>query len=207
MHAIASNGAPPTRAEIAAEFGFRSPNAAEAHLRALERKGVIDLVSATSRGIRLRGAATRALGLAAPLRSRGAAGLVLPLVGRVAAGAPILAEQHLEGTYTVEPALFQQQPDYLLRVRGNSMVGAGILNGDLLAVRRAQVAESGAIVVARLDDEVTVKRFLPETGRIRLHAENPEFEDIVVSRGDPFAIEGLAVGLVRSHFTTAIGSS
>lgn len=207
LHAIASNGAPPTRAEIATEFGFRSPNAAEAHLRALARKGMIDLVSATSRGIRVRGAATRALGLAAPARTRAAATLVLPLVGRVAAGAPILAEQHLEGTYTVEPALFGQQPDYLLRVRGSSMVGAGILNGDLLAVRRAQTAEPGTIVVARLDDEVTVKRFIPEAGRIRLHAENPDFEDILVRPGEPFAIEGLAVGLVRSHLALTAGSS
>lgn len=201
MHAIARDGAPPTRAEIAAEFGFKSPNAAEAHLRALARKGMIELVSATSRGIRVRSAATRALGVAAPALVRTGARLSLPLVGRVAAGAPILAEEHIEGSYVVESALFQQQPDYLLRVRGSSMEGAGIMNGDLLAVRRTQVATPGTIVVARLEDEVTVKRFFPEAGRIRLHAENPDFTDILVLPHEPFAIEGLAVGLVRDHFT------
>lgn len=202
MHAIARDGAPPTRAEIAAEFGFKSPNAAEAHLRALARKGMIELVSATSRGIRVHRAAARALGVAAPQHRHAGASLTLPLVGRVAAGAPILAEEHIEGSYVLESALFRQQPDYLLRVRGSSMEGAGIMNGDLLAVRRAQVVDPGTIVVARLDDEVTVKRFFPETGRIRLHAENPDFADIVVLPHEAFAIEGLAVGLVRDHFAS-----
>lgn len=200
MHAIARDGAPPTRAEIATEFGFKSPNAAEAHLRALERKDMIELVSATSRGIRVRNAAARALGVAAPQRRNAGASLTLPLIGRVAAGAPILAEEHIEGSYVLESTLFRQQPDYLLRVRGRSMEGAGIMNGDLLAVRRAQVATPGAIIVARLEDEVTVKRFFPEAGRIRLHAESADFADILVLPHETFAIEGLAVGLVRDHF-------
>ena len=160
--AIARTGAPPTRAEIASELGFKSANAAEEHLQALARKGAIELVSGTSRGIRLRAGALRSLHesrspqFSLPLQSL--AQLVLPLVGRVAAGSPILAQEHIEQTYHVEPSLFQKQPDYLLKVRGMSMRNVGIMDGDLLAVQQAKDARNGQIIVARLGDEVTVKR-------------------------------------------------
>ena len=199
QHAIARTGAPPTRAEIAAELGFKSTNATEEHLQALARKGVIELVSGTSRGIRLKGAARSTLrgdGFSLPLP--GMAQLALPLVGRVAAGSPILAQAHIDQTYHVEPTLFTQRPDYLLRVRGMSMQGAGILDGDLLAVHATREARNGQIVVARLGDDVTVKRFHRQPHQIELHAENPDYPTIVVQPGEPFEIEGLAVGLIRN---------
>ena len=199
QHAIARTGAPPTRAEIAAELGFKSANAAEEHLQALARKGVIELVSGTSRGIRLKGAArSRLAGDAFSLTLPGMAQLALPLVGRVAAGSPILAQEHVEQTYHLEPTLFAQRPDYLLRVRGMSMQGAGILDGDLLAVHATREARNGQIVVARLGDDVTVKRFHRHQHQIELHAENPDYPTIVVQPGEPFEIEGLAVGLIRN---------
>ncbi len=200
--AITRTGAPPTRAEIAAELGFRSANAAEEHLKALARKGVIELVSGTSRGIRLQSDTLRSLNesrikqFALPLQSL--AQLTLPLIGRVAAGSPILAQEHVDQTYCVESSLFQRRPDYLLRVRGMSMRDAGILDGDLLAVQATRDARNGQIVVARLGDEVTVKRFQRHRDQIELHAENPEFQTIVVQPGEPFEIEGLAVGLIRN---------
>ena len=199
QQAIAQTGAPPTRAEIAAELGFRSANAAEEHLQALARKGVIELVSGTSRGIRLKGAARSTLrgdGFSLPLP--GMAQLALPLVGRVAAGSPILAQEHVDQTYHIEPGLFPQRPDYLLRVRGMSMRDAGIMDGDLLAVQTTREARNGQIVVARLGDDVTVKRFHRHKNRIELHAENPDYPTIVVQPGEPFEIEGLAVGLIRN---------
>ncbi|MDB5932457.1 MAG: repressor LexA [Polaromonas sp.] len=206
--AIERTGAPPTRAEIAAELGFASANAAEDHLRALAKKGVIELVSGTSRGIRLRPGAGPAASEAAlspssaffssSLSSQGLARLALPLVGRVAAGSPILAQEHIEHTYACDPGLFSQQPDYLLRVRGMSMQGAGIRDGDLLAVRQAREAKNGQIVVARLGEEVTVKRFHRHPHQIELRAENPDFSPIFVHPGEPFELEGLAVGLIRS---------
>ncbi len=199
QHAIASTGAPPTRAEIAAQLGFRSANAAEEHLQALARKGVIELVSGTSRGIRLKGARHRSArgdGFSLPLPGMGQ--LALPLIGRVAAGSPILAQEHIDQTYHVEPSLFAQRPDYLLRVRGMSMRDAGIMDGDLLAVQSAREARNGQIVVARLGDEVTVKRFHRHKDQIELHAENPDYPTIVVRPGEPFEIEGLAVGLIRN---------
>ena len=198
--AIARTGAPPTRAEIAAELGFKSANAAEEHLQALARKGVIELVSGTSRGIRLRGDALRAMqeSRSHQFTLRGLAQLALPLVGRVAAGSPILAQEHVEQTYHLEPTLFAQRPDYLLRVRGMSMQGAGILDGDLLAVHATREARNGQIVVARLGDDVTVKRFHRHQHHIELHAENPDYPTIVVQPGEPFEIEGLAVGLIRN---------
>ena len=202
QRAISRTGAPPTRAEIAAEMGFRSPNAAEEHLRALAKKGVIELVSGTSRGIRLRTHALQAIGespmnpLFLPLQSLSQ--LALPLVGRVAAGSPILAQEHIERTYQVESSLFSQTPDYLLTVRGMSMRDAGILDGDLLAVKQAREAANGQIVVARLGDEVTVKRFHRNKNLIELLPENPDFEPIVVQPGEPFELEGLAVGLIRA---------
>jgi repressor LexA len=202
--AIARTGAPPTRAEIAAELGFRSANAAEEHLQALARKGVIELVGGTSRGIRLKADALRALNEARgkqfllPLPSL--AQLTLPLVGRVAAGSPILAQEHVEQSYVVETSLFPRRPDFLLKVRGMSMRDAGIMDGDLLAVQKASDAKNGQIVVARLGDEVTVKR-LQRTrgGGIELLPENPDFQPIVVPPGsEDFALEGIAVGLIRN---------
>ena len=202
QRAISRTGAPPTRAEIAAEMGFRSPNAAEEHLKALAKKGVIELVSGTSRGIRLRTHALQAIGespmnpLFLPLQSLSQ--LALPLVGRVAAGSPILAQEHIERTYQVESSLFSQTPDYLLKVRGMSMRDAGILDGDLLAVKQAREAANGQIIVARLGDEVTVKRFHRNKNLIELLPENPDFKPIVVQPGEPFELEGLAVGLIRA---------
>ena len=199
---IERTGAPPTRAEIAAELGFRSPNAAEEHLQALARKGVIDLVSGTSRGIRLKGEALRAIQEARvkqfDLPLPALLQLALPLVGRVAAGSPILAQEHVDKTYYVESGLFQRRPDYLLKVRGMSMRDAGIMDGDLLAVQATKDAKNGQIIVARLGDDVTVKRFRRNKHLIELHAENPDYPTIVVQPGEPFEIEGLAVGLIRN---------
>lgn len=217
QRAIARTGAPPTRAEIAAELGFRSANAAEEHLQALARKGVIELVGGTSRGIRLKAGTLRTVndtrkrqvepaerassGLPFNLALPGLEQLVLPLVGRVAAGSPILAQEHVEQTYAVEPSLFARRPDYLLRVRGMSMKDVGILDGDLLAVARSREARNGQIVVARLGDEVTVKRFQRSAQGIALLPENPDFEPILVPPDHPeFELEGLAVGLIRNQF-------
>src|SRR3954466_9177811 len=200
--AIDNTGFPPTRAEIANELGFKSANAAEEHLQALARKGVIELVSGTSRGIRLRGDALRAINesrikqFSLPLPSL--AQLALPLIGRVAAGSPILAQEHVDQTYYVENTLFQRRPDYLLKVRGMSMRDAGIMDGDLLAVQATKDAKNGQIIVARLGDDVTVKRFRRNKHLIELHAENPDYPTIVVEPGEPFEIEGLAVGLIRN---------
>ncbi len=201
--AIGSTGAPPTRAEIAQQLGFKSANAAEEHLQALARKGVIELVSGTSRGIRLRDGGRTSLGDSALQRSLplpGLSQLVLPLIGRVAAGSPILAQEHVDQTYQVEKHLFSQTPDYLLRVRGMSMKDVGILDGDLLAVKSAHDAKNGQIVVARLGEDVTVKRFVRTTQHIELRPENPDYKTIVVDAREPFAIEGLAVGLIRNSF-------
>jgi repressor LexA len=190
--AIANTGSPPTRAEIATELGFKSPNAAEEHLQALARKGVIELVSGTSRGIRLKGQSLRSSSPPSLLE------LALPLVGRVAAGSPILAQEHVDQTFYVESSLFQRKPDYLLRVRGMSMRDAGIMDGDLLAVQSTRDAKNGQIVVARLGDDVTVKRYRRLPDRIELLPENPDYATIVVEPGEPFEIEGLAVGLIRN---------
>ena len=202
--AIERTGAPPTRAEIAAELGFRSANAAEEHLQALARKGVIELVGGTSRGIRLKSDTLRALNEARgrqyslPLPSQSQ--LNLPLVGRVAAGVPILAQEHVEQTYLVEASMFPRRPDYLLKVKGMSMRDAGILDGDLLAVQKTREAKNGQIVVARLGDEVTVKRFRRTRTTIELLPENPDFKPIIVPFGDvDFELEGVAVGLLRNN--------
>jgi repressor LexA len=192
---VRDTGRPPTRAEIAARFGFRSPNAAEEHLKALARKGVIELSAGTSRGIRLAGSIGQQAIEAA--ESRLGQLLELPLVGRVAAGSPILAAEHIDTTLGLDASLFGQTPDYLLRVRGMSMRDAGILDGDLLAVRRSNTARNGQIVVARLSDEVTVKRLQQYADRIELLPENPDYAPIVVRPGQDFNIEGIAVGLVR----------
>ncbi|MQM29557.1 MAG: repressor LexA [Candidatus Accumulibacter phosphatis] len=177
-------GAPPTRAEIASAFGFASHNAAEEHLKALAKKGIIILEPGSARGIRL----VEQLGL--------------PLIGSVAAGSPILAVENVQRRYTVDPSLFKPRADFLLRVRGLSMINAGILDGDLLAVHRSSEARNGQIVVARLDDEVTVKRFRQQGGTVELIAENPDFEPIVVdSEAQTLAIEGIAVGVIRGSET------
>ena len=200
--AIARTGAPPTRAEIAAELGYKSANAAEEHLQALARKGVIELVSGTSRGIRLCSDTVRninaARGTQFSLPILGITQLVLPLVGRVAAGSPILAQEHVDQTYCVEGSLFQHKPDYLLKVRGMSMRDAGIMDGDLLAVQTTREARNGQIIVARLGDDVTVKRLRRTTAGIELLPENPDYPVITVQPGEPFEIEGLAVGLIRN---------
>ena len=188
---ITATGAPPTRAEIAQALGFKSANAAEEHLKALARKGAIELVSGTSRGIRLR------LHAAQEQVTQLASTLVLPLIGRVAAGSPILAQEHIDTTHSVPESMFERRPDYLLRVRGMSMRDLGILDGDLLAVQATQQARSGQIVVARLDDEVTVTRLELLPSGARLHPANPDYPIIEVRDAESFAIEGLAVGLVR----------
>ena len=202
--AIDNTGFPPTRAEIANELGFRSANAAEEHLQALARKGAIDLTPGTSRGIRLRDMGTdhgsersRASQLILPHPAL--MQLNLPLVGRVAAGSPILAQQHIEATYNVDRSLFSAIPDFLLKVRGMSMRDAGILDGDLLAVKKADSARNGQIIVARIGDDVTVKRYKKTGSLIELLPENPDFEPIRVNpEHDDFALEGLAVGLMRA---------
>lgn len=175
---------PPTRAEIAAALDFRSANAAEEHLRALERKGAIELLPGRSRGIRLKDSMREQLGL--------------PLVGRVAAGAPILAEEHIEARFQVDAELFEKQPHFLLRVHGMSMRDAGILDGDLVAVHRTPEVRNRQIVVVRLEDEVTVKRYRQEGHQIWLLPENPEFEPLKLDlRKQSVAIEGVVVGVVR----------
>jgi len=197
--AITNTGAPPTRVEIAKQLGFKSANAAEEHLQALARKGAIDLVSGTSRGIRLKkptpSASSRFQQAILPIESLQQ--MLLPLIGRVAAGSPILAQEHVQQSYAVAPELFEQKPDYLLKVKGMSMRDVGILDGDLLAVRATKEARNGQIIVARLGEDVTVKRFQRNKHLIELHAENPDFRTIVVQPGEPFEIEGLAVGLIR----------
>jgi repressor LexA len=200
---IAHTGAPPTRAEIANVLGFKSANAAEEHLKALARKGVIELVSGTSRGIRLKGSGRSTARAPSDLFSMSLPGLgqlCLPLVGRVAAGSPILAQEHVDRSYQVESSLFAQQPDYLLRVRGMSMRDAGIMDGDLLAVKATKEVRNGQIVVARLGDDVTVKRLHKTASGIELLPENPDYPVIVVNPDEPFDIEGLAVGLIRNSF-------
>ena len=198
QEAIANTGAPPTRAEIARQLGFKSANAAEEHLQALARKGAIELVSGTSRGIRLKKTSVSLSSLKqAVLPIDSLQQMLLPLIGRVAAGSPILAQENLQQSYAVAPELFDQKPDYLLKVKGMSMRDAGIFDGDLLAVRATKEARNGQIIVARLGEDVTVKRFTRNQHLIELHAENPDFSTIVVQPGEPFEIEGLAVGLIR----------
>ena len=178
---IETTGLPPTRMEIAQHFGFSSPNAAEQHLKVLAKKGVLDLVPGMSRGIRLKG------------------GAGVPVVGRVAAGRPILAQENVERHYQFDPAMFSPRADYLLTVHGMSMKDAGILDGDLLAVHRSAEAKAGQIVVARIGDEVTVKRFSQRGHTVRLLPENPDFEPIVVDlKRQELAIEGIAVGVIRN---------
>lgn len=183
---LETTGMPPTRAEIAAHFGFRSTYAAEKHLQALAKKGAIELLPGASRGIRL------------PAADLGEE-VGLAVIGRVAAGAPILAQESIEDHIKIDPRLFQPQADYLLRVRGMSMQDAGIFDGDLLAVAKAATAENGQIVVARVEGEVTVKRLKRSQGKVELLPENVDFEPIVVDAScEDFGIEGIAVGSIRT---------
>ncbi len=206
--AVERTGFPPTRAEIASALGFKSPNAAEDHLRALARKGAITLTAGASRGIRLVEDSDAGSPVAAAPDAQSSGGvslanalrqLLLPVVGKVAAGSPILATEHIHRELTLDPSLFEQQPDYLLTVKGQSMQNIGIMDGDLLAVKRSQDARNGQVVVARIDDEVTVKRFSRKGRVIELLPENDEFSPIIVTDENDFAIEGIAVGLIRPH--------
>lgn len=184
QNCIAETGMPPTRAEIARELGFKSANAAEEHLRALQRKGVLDLVPGASRGIQLKDSLREQIGL--------------PLVGRVAAGNPLFAQEHIKAHYRLDPALFDPRPHYLLRVHGMSMKNAGILDGDLVAVHRTPEVRSRQIIVARLDDEVTVKRYRQDGRLVRLLPENEDFEPIEVDLAEQgLVIEGVVVGVIR----------
>jgi repressor LexA len=184
QRAITETGMPPTRAEIAKELGFKSVNAAEEHLRALHRKGVIELIPGASRGIQLRDILREQMGL--------------PLIGRVAAGRPILAEEHIERHYQLDPELFQPKPHYLLKVSGMSMKDAGIYDGDLVAVHRTPEVRNRQIIVARLENEVTVKRYRQEGSVVWLMPENPDFEPIRVDlKEQTLVIEGIVVGVVR----------
>lgn len=183
---IQTTGYPPTRAEIAEHFGYRSVNAAEQHLKALEKKGMIEIVKGTSRGIRLMDDSPADAGI--------------PIVGDVAAGAPILAQQNVEDYLNVDAAMFSPPADFFLRVRGDSMRDAGILNGDLLAVRSTPEVRDGAIVVARIDDEVTVKRLERRRNTVRLLPENADYDPIEVDlTRQELVIEGLAIGVLRTH--------
>ena len=183
---INKTGFPPTRADIAEEFGFRSANAAEEHLKALAKKGMIEIIAGTSRGIRLTETSTQGI----------------PLIGRVAAGDPILAEENIEDRIDLPPGFFNPHADFLLRVKGDSMKEVGILDGDLLAVHKTQIATNGQIVVARVEDEVTVKRFqrTRNKNQIFLYPENEDYNPIEVDLAtQAFSIEGLSVGVIRQR--------
>jgi repressor LexA len=182
---LEENGFPPTRADLCRGMGFKSPNAAEEHLRTLERKGAIELLAGASRGIRIIEEIVQWAGM--------------PLVGQVAAGSPILATEHIESHFQIDPQLFRPHADYLLRVKGQSMRDIGILDGDLLAVHQTQEARQGQVVVARVDDEVTVKRFYRRGEKVELRPENPDFKPIVIHLSEQdLQIEGLAVGVIRN---------
>ncbi len=184
--AIALTGAPPTRSELARALGVSSANAAETHLRALAKKGAITLLPGAARGIQLAATLTESAGL--------------PVIGRVAAGQPVLATGHIEDWHRIDPSLFHPPPDYLLRVHGTSMQDVGILDGDLLAVHATKVARNGQIVVARIEDEVTVKRYFHSAHHVTLKAENPEFQPLTIDlRTQNFALEGLGVGIIRTR--------
>ncbi|MBB1290658.1 repressor LexA [Pseudoalteromonas sp. SR43-6] len=183
---IKDTGMPPTRAEIAQTLGFKSANAAEEHLKALAKKGVIKMKPGASRGIQL-------------IEEEEPEQLGLPLIGRVAAGSPILAQEHVESHCKIDPLMFKPAADFLLRVNGMSMKDIGIMDGDLLAVHRTQTAENGQVVVARLDEDVTVKRLEKAGRKVLLHAENDDFDSIEVDlENESFNIEGLAVGVIRN---------
>ena len=220
--AVTNTGFPPTRAEIAQKLGFRSANAAEDHLRALARKGVIELTAGASRGIRLTESAAEFTSethdhfngsseiestdttIRSPLARIGLKNLpdmgqmLVPLIGRVAAGYPMLAAENIEKEVSIDPNMFTQHPDYLLKVKGLSMRDVGILDGDLLAIKKTSDARNGQIIVARIDDEVTVKRLNKKGNTIELLPENSDFEPIVIQPGQDFSVEGIALGLIRN---------
>lgn len=182
--AIATTGFPPTRAEIAEQLGFRSPNAAEEHLKALARKGAIEMMPGASRGIRI--VEDQQLGL--------------PIIGRVAAGEPILAQEHVEDHCEIPATWFKPEADFLLEVHGESMINIGIMDGDLIAVHKTETARNGQIVVARVEDDVTVKRYQKNRNKVTLFAENDDFDPIEVNlKESNFSIEGLYVGVIRRH--------
>lgn len=187
---IEDSGMPPTRAEIARELGFRSANAAEEHLKALARKNVIEIIPGASRGLRI---------LLDESDVELEKELGLPLIGRVAAGEPILAQEHVDAHYHVDPLMFKPQADFLLRVYGESMKDIGIMDGDLLAVHKTQDVKNGQVVVARVDDDVTVKRLERKGEIVLLHAENKDFSPIEVDlTQQELTIEGIAVGIIRN---------
>ncbi|MGY5451090.1 transcriptional repressor LexA [Agarivorans sp. MS3-6] len=191
---ISDTGMPPTRAEIAKELGFRSANAAEEHLRALAKKGAIEMIPGASRGIRIADAY-----LSTPAANQQPEEAGLPLIGQVAAGEPILAQEHVESHYAVDANLFKPHADYLLRVQGMSMKDIGIMDGDLLAVHKTSDVHNGQVVVARLEDDVTVKRFERDGKMVYLHPENQELSTIEVDlEYQSIEIEGLAVGIIRT---------
>lgn len=184
QESLRDNGMPPTRAEIATAMGFKSANAAEEHLRALQRKGVLDIIPGASRGIQLKDSIREQMGL--------------PLIGRVAAGRPMLAEEHIESRYQIDPKIFQPRAHYLLKVRGMSMKDIGIMDGDLVAVHRTPEVRNRQVVVARLDNEVTVKRYKQDGKIVWLLPENDEFEPIRVDlKEQSLIIEGIVVGVLR----------
>ncbi|WP_189386528.1 transcriptional repressor LexA [Bacterioplanes sanyensis] len=179
---LEATGFPPTRAEIAKQLGFRSPNAAEEHLKALARKGAIAIMPGASRGIRV---------IEEELPG-------LPIIGRVAAGSPILAQEHIEEYCDIPASFFKPAADFLLEVHGDSMQDIGILDGDYIAVSKRDTARNGEIIVARVENEVTVKRYEKKRNKVWLHAENPVYEPIEVDlKNTEFAIEGLYVGVIR----------
>jgi len=201
LECLAENGAPPTRVEIADHFGFRSANAAEDHLKALDKKGHIELRSGTSRGIfiteqaRLNAQVAAHLGNDAPELGDTNG---MPVIGDVAAGAPIFASQHVQKMVSVDQSLFSEKADFLLKVRGDSMINIGIFEQDLLAIKKADTARENEIVVARIDDEVTVKRYQRDGASVALIAENDDYDPIIVDlQSQSFAIEGVVVGLIR----------
>ena len=186
---ISEYGIPPTRMEIANDLGFKSPNAAEDHLRSLQKKGVIELMPGSSRGIRLKDSLREQIGL--------------PLIGRVAAGNPILAEENIEAHYKIDPNIFHPTPHYLLRVEGMSMMDIGIFDNDLVAVHRTSEIRSRQVVVARIDDEVTVKRYSQKGSIVWLHSENKDFSPIKVDlASQEMVIEGVVVGVIRGDIST-----
>ena len=195
---IATTGSPPTRSEIASILGFKSINAAEDHIQALARKGMIDIVSGVARGIRLKKFDPE-LNPQSKTMDTILHQISIPLIGKVAAGSPILAHEHVDQHYYLQRSLFHTQPDFLLRVRGPSMRDAGIVDGDLVAVKTSHEAKNGQIVVARFNHEVTIKRFRQHSNHFFLHPENSDFLPITIQEGDHFAIEGIAVGLIREN--------
>ncbi len=207
LECMAANGAPPTRVEIAEHFGFRSPNAAEDHLKALDKKGHIELRSGTSRGILITDSARAGMGIDSdipgviPFSHNNAHIADVAIIGDVAAGAPIFAQEHVQQYISVDQSLFADKADFLLKVRGDSMINIGIFERDLLAIKKVNRANENEIIVARIGDDVTVKRYQRHGATISLIAENDDYDPIEVDlQTETFAIEGVVVGLIRQGF-------